>query len=139
LGSSVFIFLGAKYVVEAVIAISMLLSIGTEIIALSAVALGTSLPEISVAVSSARKGNVEMAIGNITGSNIFNAFAVMGIPALLGPLAIPESVLTFPLPIFIAATILFVIITIDKRINRMEGGLLLIFYVFFIGKIFGWL
>ena len=134
--SAFFIYLGAKYTVESVIQLSEILNIGKEIIAISAVALGTSLPELMVTVSAARKGKPEMAVGNILGSNIFNSLAVMGIPALIGTLIIPHSILTFGLPMMLIATLLYFFITQDKEITRWEGWMLIIFYVFFIGKLF---
>jgi len=136
--SPVFILLGARYTIEAVVSISTIIGIGAEVIALSAVALGTSLPEAVVAVSAVRRGNPDMAIGNIIGSNIFNTFAVMGVPALFGTLAIPEGVLTFSLPVSIFSTLIFVLVMVDQKINRWEGWFLLVFYLFFIGKLFGW-
>ncbi len=138
LASPVFILLGAKYTIEAVVSISEIIGIGTEVIALSAVALGTSLPEVVVAVSAVRRGNHEMAVGNIIGSNIFNTYAVMSISAFFGPLLIPKGVLTFSLPVSIFATLLFIIMTIDNKVGRWEGWFLLVFYVFFVGKLFGW-
>ena len=134
--SAFFIYLGAKYTVESVIKLSEILNIGKEIIAISAVALGTSLPELMVTVSATRKGKPEMAVGNVLGSNIFNSFAVMGIPALFGTLIIPHSILTFGLPMMLIATLLYFFITQDKEITKWEGWLFIIFYVFFIGKLF---
>lgn len=135
-GSAFFIYLGAEYTIEAVIKLSEILNIGKETIAVSAVALGTSLPELTVSVIAARKGKPEIAVGNILGSNIFNAFAVMSIPALFGVLIIPESILIFSLPMMLIATFLYFFITQDKQITKWEGWLLIIFYVFFIGKLF---
>ena len=135
--SPLFIYLGAEYTVRSVISFSEIIGIGKEIIAMSAVALGTSLPEIVVTVKSAKKGNVEMAVGNITGSNIFNTLAVMGIPALIGPLAIPPgTIISFIIPMFLAVTVLYIIIVIDKTVYRIQGYLLLLFYIFFIMRIF---
>ena len=135
--SAFFIYIGAKYTVESVINLSEILGIGKEIIAISAVALGTSLPELMVTITAAKKGKPEMAVGNVLGSNIFNTFAVMGIPALIGTLIIPQSIISFGLPMMLAATLLYYFITQDKEITKWEGWLLLIFYVFFIGKTFG--
>jgi len=137
LASPVLIFLGAKYTVDSVVALSKLFNIGAEIIALSAVSLGTSLPEVLVTISAARKGKPEMAVGNVMGSNIFNSFAVMGIPGLIGSLHIPENVIFFALPFSIAATFLFVIIMVDRKLNLWEGCLLLLFYLFFLLHLFG--
>ncbi len=134
--SIVFIYLGAKYTVEAVINISEMLNIGKEIITLSAVALGTSLPELTVSVVSAKKGKTEIAVGNILGSSIFNSFGVLGIPALFGTLIIPASVISFALPVMLIATLLYFFITQDKQITKWEGGLLVIFYILFIGRLF---
>jgi cation:H+ antiporter len=135
--SAVFIYLGANYTIESIIKLSELLKLGKEVIAVSAVAFGTSLPELVVSISATRKGKPEIAIGNILGSNIFNALAVMGIPALFGALIIPSSIISFGLPIMLIATLLFVFITQDKEVAGWEGWMLLIFYVFFIGKLFG--
>ncbi len=134
--SAFFIFIGAKYTVESVIVISEFFKIGKEIIAVSAVALGTSLPELMVSISAARKGKAEIAVGNVLGSNIFNSFVVMGIPVFFGTLTIPKSILMFSLPIMLIGTFLYYFITQDKQITQWEGWLLIIFYVFFIGKTF---
>jgi len=134
--SAFFIYLGAKYTVESVIKLSEILNIGKELIAISAVALGTSLPELMVTIAAAKKGKPEMAVGNVLGSNIFNALAVMGIPALIGTLIIPHNILTFGLPMMLIATLLYFFITHDKEVTKWEGWLLVIFYVFFIGKLF---
>jgi len=134
--SVVFIYLGAKYTIEAIIRLSQNLKIGKEIIAASAVALGTSLPELMVSIAAARQGNAEMAIGNILGSNIFNTFGVMGIPALFGTLIIPRTIILGVLPIMVIATFLFYVVTQQKRITQWEGWLLIIFYILFISRLF---
>jgi len=139
IGSPVFISLGAKYTVDSVIAIAEIVQIGVDVIAMSAVALGTSLPEIVVAITAARRGQSEIVVGNIMGSNIFNTLGVMGIPSLIGQLTIPERVVDFSIPVFLAATMIHVIITVDKRVSKAEGAFLFCFYAFFIGRLFGWL
>lgn len=135
--SPVGIALGAHYSIESVINLSKIIGIGTEIIAVTAIALGTSLPEVMVSISAARKGMPEMALGNVIGSNIFNTFAVMGIPGLIGRLEIPEGTITFVVPAFLAATGLFTVIMIDKRVFRVEGILMLGMYGYFIGHLYG--
>jgi cation:H+ antiporter len=134
--SAFFIFLGARYTVESIIKISVILGIGKEIIAASAVALGTSLPELMVSATAAKAGNPELAIGNVLGSNIFNAFAVMGVSGLVGTLMIPTGIIAFAMPMMLIATLLYVFMTQDKQITQWEGGLLVIFYILFIGKLF---
>ncbi len=135
--SPIGIFLGAKYTVDSVIFISAFFGIGSEIIALSAIALGTSLPEVLVTITAAKKGNPELAVGNIIGSNIFNTLAVMGIPSLLTDLTIPPGILVFSMPVSIAAVFIFIFVIIDKKLNSLEGGILLLFYIYFISKLFG--
>ncbi|MCP3686403.1 MAG: calcium/sodium antiporter [bacterium] len=134
--STILIYLSAKYTIESVVRLSAMLNIGKEIVAASAIAIGTSLPELMVTVSAARRGKPEIAVGNIIGSNIFNSFAVMGVPALVGSLIIPPSILAFSLPVMLLATLLFFFISMDKEITRAEGIVLLIFYAFFIAKLF---
>jgi cation:H+ antiporter len=136
IASPLLIFAGAKYTIDAVVVLSETLDIGAEIIAMSAIALGTSLPEVFVTLRAVRKGKPEMAIGNIMGSNAFNAFAVLGIPRLIGPLEIPDSVIDYTLPVFFVAALLFVIVTVDEKVNRWEGWLMLMFYLFFISRLF---
>ena len=133
------LYLSARYTVDSIIKIAELANIGKEIIAASAVALGTSLPELVVSVIAVKKGELSIAVGNILGSNIFNTFAVMGIPALFGTLYLPNTIIGRGLPIMLAATGLFFLITQQKRITRWEGWMLLIFYLFFLGKIFNFL
>lgn len=135
--STFLIFAGAKYTVDSVVKISQILNIGSEIIALSAVALGTSLPEVMVSISAARKGKGEMIVGNIIGSNIFNTFGVMGLAGITGKLVIPDSILMFSLPVSISAAFMYFIITKNQEVNRSEGSILLIFYSFYICSLFG--
>jgi cation:H+ antiporter len=136
LGSLGLIILSAKYTVDAVVVLATALDIGTEVIALSAVAFGTSLPEIMVATTAARQGKIELAVGNIMGSNVFNAFAVMGLPGLITPLAVPDEVIAFSMPVLIAVTVLCVLVMVDAKINRFESALLLLFYTYFIGHLY---
>jgi len=133
--SILFIYFGAKYTVLSIVKLSAMFKIGKEIIAASALALGTSLPELTVSIIAAKKGNSAMAIGNVLGSNIFNSFGVMGISALFGTLTIPSSAISFLLPIMIIASLLYFFVTQDKEITQWEGWLFLVFYIFFIGKL----
>jgi cation:H+ antiporter len=122
----------ANYNIASIIALSGLLGVGSEVIALTAVSLGTSLPELVVSIVAMRKGSHEIVVGNVLGSNIFNTFAVMGIPGLVGTLVIPEGVVAFSLPVMLAATAAFVLTVYDKEVNRWEGGILLLLYGYFI-------
>lgn len=134
--TALLIWLGAEATVSAVIELAELLEIGREVLAASAVALGTSLPEIMVCLAASRRGQGELAVGNVLGSNVFNAFAVVGASALVGPLQVPASILDFALPVMLIATLLAFIMIMEKELTLWEGWLLLLFYVFFLGALF---
>lgn len=133
----VLIYFSANYTIYAVTEISTILQIPPKIIALSAVAIGTSLPEVVVSVSAARRGKAGIAIGNVLGSNVFNTFVVMGVPGLIGNLDIPADILSFYLPLMIAMTILFGVMSLDRVITRWEGAILLLFYTIFLAELVG--
>ncbi len=126
------VWLGAKFTIDAIQVISDIMNISSGFIAQTVIALGTSLPEIAVSISAARKGQSSIAVGNVIGSNIFNTYGVMGISRLFGVLIIEPSILTFALPLMIGLTILLAFMTLTQKISRMEGTLLLVFYVFFL-------
>jgi cation:H+ antiporter len=130
--SLVLVFLSANLLVESILTLAETFEVGTEFVAITAVAVGTSLPEIAVSVVAVRRGDVDIAVGNTLGSNIFNTFAVMGIPSLLGVLTIPASVITYSLPVMILATLLYYFITQDREITAWEGVMLLLLYGLFL-------
>lgn len=135
-GGAVVLYFAAQYTVKSVIELSTLFDIGADVIAISAVALGTSLPELVVSVVAARRGKLEIAIGNVLGSNVFNAFAVVGIPALIMPLPVTHSVLTIGLPFMGVATVLYFFMAQDREVTRWEGMPLILFYILFLGMLF---
>lgn len=134
--SIILIKFSADYTLVSILKLSDIFGITSEAITLSFVALGTSLPEVIVSLSAARKGKTDMAFGNVLGSNIFNTYAVMSIPAFFGTLVIPESILAFSLPLMVAMTLIFIVLCLSKRISRWEGMMLLLFYVYFIAQLF---
>ncbi|MHA1859553.1 MAG: calcium/sodium antiporter [Candidatus Asgardarchaeia archaeon] len=124
--------ISADYLIKSGLILAEKLGIGLEILGLTAVAIGTSLPELMVSLSAVRRGNIEMAFGNISGSNIFNAFLVTGIPRLIGTVVVAPTILASSIPFLVLATIMFFVIILDKKVHRYEGSLLLILYVFFL-------
>ncbi|BBM82929.1 calcium/sodium antiporter [Candidatus Uabimicrobium amorphum] len=132
------IYFGASYTVECVIKISEIIKVAKDIIASSAVAIGTSLPELMVSIAAVRKKQFDIAFGNVAGSNVFNIFAVVGIPGIFagGKLIVPASVITLGLPYLIFSYILFLVIMMDNKVTRMEGAALLLCYALFMGKLF---
>lgn len=132
----VLVYFGANYTILAIKELSIIFGISSEIIALTLVALGTSLPELVVSVSAARRGNTEIAVGNVLGSNLFNTYAVLGIPAFFGNLLIPTNVVSFSIPLMVGLTLLLAIMCLSKTISRWEGWMLVIIYGFFVLELF---
>ncbi len=136
IGGAAVLYFSAQYTIKSVIELSALLDVGADVIAISAVALGTSLPELVVSVLAARRGKLEIAIGNVLGSNVFNAFAVVGIPALITPLPVTQPVLTIGLPFMGVATVLYFFMAQDREVTRWEGMPLILLYILFLGMLF---
>ncbi|MCP9236289.1 calcium/sodium antiporter [Lewinella sp. JB7] len=127
--------ISASYVIDAITGISQILNIAPSVIALSAVAVGTSLPEVAVSLAAARKGKASIAVGNAIGSNIFNTFIVMAIPRFFGPLVIPAEIISVYLPLMIVMTILLGVMSNNRKITRWEGYVLLLFYAWYFSAI----
>jgi cation:H+ antiporter len=135
--SGVVIWLAAEATVRAVIEIALLFAITTETIAATAVALGTSLPEVAVTLTAARRGRAEMAAGNIIGSNVFNLLAVAGVSGLVGPLAVPGALVTLALPTMVGITLVAMIMLATRVVSRWEGWFLLTIYGWFLAAVTG--
>lgn len=130
--------LGAKYLIDSLVSLSTILNIGTGVIAITAVAVGTSLPELLVSAKAALQNKSEVALGNIFGSNVFNALVVIGVPGLIKTLSVDSQTFMIGVPTMALATLLFVISGISRKIYIWEGGLYLSLYVLFIAKLFNW-
>jgi cation:H+ antiporter len=135
--SGFFIWLGAEYTIRGVIEISRLLNIGTSVIALSAIAIGTSLPELAVSLKAVKRKNYEIALGNVFGSNIFNGSLIIGFCSLFKPLVVSSAVLAIAVPFLIISTLLYIFSGISRKIYHFEGAMYLLIYILFIGKLFG--
>jgi len=135
--SAVFIYLSAEYLIKSIIKISSILNIGVYVVSLSAVALGTSLPELFVSISALKRNNIGLSVGNIVGSNIFNTFAVMSVPVFIKNLYVKQIFLDFYIPVMVLATLLFFFVVKTKKIKRSVGILFLLLYVVFLFKVFG--
>lgn len=132
------IYAGAEFTMRSVISLTQFLNLSnTSLIAATLVALGTSLPELVVSITAIKKKNYEMAIGNVLGSNIFNTFLIIGIPALFAGagLVVSPTMLLIGIPFMIAATLLFIVATQDRSVSRVEGALFLMLYALFIAKL----
>jgi len=128
--------LSANWTIGALENISIALNINPELIALSMIALGTSLPEVVVSIQAARRGKSAIAVGNVLGSNIFNTFAVIAIPRFIGRLEIPPSMLDFSVPFMVATSVIFLVVILNKKITRWEGLVLIVLYLYYLGELF---
>lgn len=127
------LMLGARMVVWGAVGVAQFFGVSDLIIGLTVVAIGTSLPELAASIMSAVKGEHDIAIGNVIGSNMFNLLGVMGIPAVIHPDVFDHAVLTRDFPVMVALTLaLFVMAYGFKgrgKVNRIEGaGLLTAFF-----------
>ncbi len=123
---------GAKMLVESAIGISIALHIPEIIIAITAVALGTSLPELATTIAATLKRKHGIAVGNIIGSNIFNALVVLGTASIIHPIAIPRADIYLSLFFFSLSAYALTIFAIRKKLGNFEGLFFLISYIIFI-------
>ncbi len=128
--------IGSNYAVESVTQLGRILSINASFLAITAIAVGTSLPELAVSVKAAMNKKYEIALGNVFGSNVFTIFLVIGLPALIKPLAVNEATFVIGVPYLIAATFLFVISGISKKIHIWEGLMYLLIFILFVVQFF---
>lgn len=128
--------LSSQILVNGATGIAQLFGVSDFTIGLTIVALGTSLPELAASVAGVLKGEHELAIGNIIGSNIFNLLAVLGIAGILRPSPIIPSILYSDYLLMVFLTVVMFIMAYGfkgpGRISRFEGGLLVTVYVFFL-------
>jgi len=130
------VYFGADYTIKSVVEIGTAIGISASAIAITAIAFGTSLPELVVSISAAKKGSFEIALGNVFGSNIFNSLMVIGLPGLFTTLPLDPATYSVGLFFMISATLLYIFSGISKHVHKWEGLMYLLFYVLFIIKIF---
>ena len=129
------VVVGAWLLIESALSIADFFGIPEMIIALSMVAVGTSLPELVVSAMAAYKHESDIAVGNVIGSNVFNIFLILGACALLIPLNAVDSIGNL-LVLMVATLVMFPVLYTGHVISRKEGAFLLILYLFFICYIF---
>jgi len=136
----VLLLISARILVWGAVNVAEALGVSDLIIGLTIIAIGTSLPELAASVVSARRGEPDIAIGNVIGSNMFNLLGVLALPGLIHPGAVPGDVLSRDYPVMMGLTLLFLVMAFGLRgragrIGR-PGGLLLV--ACFVGYM-GWL
>jgi cation:H+ antiporter len=128
---------GAEMMVDGAVALARLWGISEAVIALSLVAIGTSLPELVVSLVAAIRGHAGLAVGNIIGSNISNILLILGTTALIAPLPISEIMAQRDIPIMVGVAGLGLVFMATKRgMSRLEGGISLTLYAAYMAYIF---
>jgi cation:H+ antiporter len=123
----------SRLIVWGAVEIATMLGVDNLVIGLTVIALGTSLPELASSIAAVRKNEHDIAFGNIIGSNLFNTLMVVGIAGSISPMTLPTALLTRDYPIMAAVTALLFVLVFGlhkaKRLNRLEGGLLLLVFI----------
>ena len=130
------VLIGATYTVDMVVNIATLLSVPLGLVSIAAIALGTSLPELFVSIQAIKSGEAELAIGNIFGSNAFNILVVIGVSAMIEPLSADSVVMDLGIGVLLAASAIFFVNGLSRQIMRWEGMMMLLFFAFFMIKLF---
>ncbi|OZB15079.1 MAG: calcium/sodium antiporter [Marinobacter sp. 34-60-7] len=129
----VLLIISSRILVWGAVDLATAFGVSDLIIGLTIVAIGTSLPEFASSIIAARKGEHDLALGNILGSNLFNTLAVVGIAGLISPMAVADEVLMRDLPVMTALTIALFVLGYGfrgpGRINRFEGAALLAAFI----------
>ena len=129
----VLLYFGARFFVDGATELARILGISELMIGLIVVAIGTSLPELCISLMASFRGENELAVSNIVGSNIFNSFFVLGIGAVLVDIPVLDSTLMFHMPVMIGLSVLMFLFVFRKnRISKLSGAVLLTIYVAYI-------
>ncbi len=134
LGGFVLLILGSRWVVDSAVSFAHFLGVSELVVGLTIVAAGTSLPEVVTSVIAAVRGERDIAVGNVVGSNLFNIMGVLGITSIVAPtgIEVSKAVIGFDLPVMIAVALACLpIFFTDGVISRCEGALLIGYYVIY--------
>ncbi|MEZ8230939.1 calcium/sodium antiporter [Vibrio splendidus] len=123
--------LAANVLVDNAVVIAKFFGMSDLVIGLTIIAVGTSLPELAASLAGVMKGEDDMAVGNIIGSNVFNILAVMGIPGILNPSVLSEFAMGRDFWVMLGVSLLLVVMALGKSrsVNRIEGGVLIVTFV----------
>ena len=119
--SLVALYIGAGWLVQGSSALAFKAKISPLVVGLTIVAFGTSAPELVVSLNATLKGEGDIAIGNIIGSNIFNIGIILGVSATICPLQVKKQLLRIDIPVMLAATVLLTILFWNGTLGRTEG------------------
>jgi cation:H+ antiporter len=129
----IFLVISSRMLVWGAVSIAQDLGVSDLIIGLTIVAIGTSLPELASSIAAARKGEHDLAVGNIIGSNLFNTLAVVGLAGVIQPMTIPDEIISRDWPLMAILTVALFAMGYARNcengmINRLEGSILLAVY-----------
>jgi cation:H+ antiporter len=136
IGGLILLVLGSRWLVDQSIVIARAFGVSELLIGLTIVSMGTSLPELATSVTASIRGERDIAVGNVLGSNIFNILAVLGLSGIVAPegIAVSRNLLEFDIPVAIAVAFACLpIFYSGNRIDRWEGLLFLFYYVAYVG------
>ena len=134
IGGLILLIAGSQVLLKGAVGIASGLGISQAMIGLTLVAVGTSLPELTISVIAALRKHTDVAVGNVLGSNIFNLLGILGISAIVEPMEIKGRVAAFDQWVMLGVTLLlYVFLFTGRRLGRIEGGFLLLGYVSYIG------
>ena len=126
------LMLGARWLVDGAVFLAHRFGVSDLVIGLTVIAVGTSLPEVATSVIASMRGEKDIAVGNVIGSNIFNLVFILGITGMISPVGvpIPAQALSFDIPVMIAVAIACLpIFLTGRRLDRWEGGVFLFYYI----------
>jgi cation:H+ antiporter len=126
--------IGSRWLVDGAVAIAKALGVSELIIGLTVIAAGTSLPEVATSVIAGLRGERDIAVGNVVGSNLFNILIVLGTTSLIAPdgIRVAQAAINLDIPVMLATAVLCLpIFFVNYRIGRWEGALFLSYYVFY--------
>ena len=134
LAGLVLVVAGAEYLVKGAVEVARLANVSEEVIGLTMVAIGTSLPELATSIMAAIRKHSEIALGNVLGSNVYNTVGIGGITALVQPVPVSERMQMIDIPLMVAISLIMVLVVASgRRVSRVEGGVLLALYAAYIG------
>ncbi len=119
------VLVGAEFLVTGAVGLAEQFGVSKEVIGLTITAVGTSLPEIATTLAAALRGNTQLCLGNIIGSNIFNITGIAGVTALVAPLPLTRRIIEVDLPLLLATTLLLTLILLAGRTLRRSAGIIL--------------
>lgn len=131
--SLVILYFGAEGLVSGASSLAKRMGVSPLVIGLTIVSIGTSAPELVVSVKAALNGQSALSIGNVLGSNFFNIGLILGLSALIYPLAVKRQLLKLDVPVMVFSTFLFLLFFIDSKISRVEAFIFILLFVAYTG------